>query len=349
MKNILWIYTKRSTFVEKDIRLVSDNFKIYEFEFLNRPKYCALLSMIKLFFHLLVNLKKYDLYVCQFAGYQSFVPSIFYYFFKKKLLIIVGGTDCVSIPKINYGNFNKKLLGWVTKFSFNHCSHITAVDETLVFQKYEYDDSIGNQGIKQFVPNIKTPISVIYNGYDSAKWHRTFEKVNNTFITVAAGSDLVTLYVKGIDIIYEVADFFPQCHFTIIGLPKGFDKFGNKKNITTLPFIQNNQLIDFYSKSEFYLQLSLTEGFPNALCEAMLCECIPIVSNVAAMPKIVGDAGFVLLKRDKKELINLIQKAIQSDKNYLSKKARERIMNNFSENNRKLEMLHLLENIMKQE
>ena len=42
----------------------------------------------------------------------------------------------------------------------------------------------------------------------------------------------------------------------------------------------------------------MSEGFPNALCEAMLSGCIPIVSNVGAMPKIVKETGYLLLKKD---------------------------------------------------
>lgn len=59
-----------------------------------------------------------------------------------------------------------------------------------------------------------------------------------------------------------------------------------------------------------YLQLSLTEGFPNALIEAMACGCIPIVSSVGAMPEIVGQTGRVLKKKNIADLNEIIRSLV---------------------------------------
>jgi glycosyltransferase involved in cell wall biosynthesis len=61
-----------------------------------------------------------------------------------------------------------------------------------------------------------------------------------------------------------------------------------------------------FQEHQYYMQLSISEGFPNAPCEAMLCGCIPIGSNVAALPLIIGKTGYVLKHRNKEELIQLI-------------------------------------------
>ena len=90
----------------------------------------------------------------------------------------------------------------------------------------------------------------------------------------------------------------------------------------------------YYASHEFYLQLSMWEGFPSAPCEAMLCGCVPIVSSVAALPEIVGDTGFILQKKDLTELEALIQKALDSDIPARSQKARERIMKRWPSNER---------------
>ena len=66
-----------------------------------------------------------------------------------------------------------------------------------------------------------------------------------------------------------------------------------------IPKITQRELINYFSMSRFYLQLSFSEGFGNALCEAMLCECVPIGSNVGAIPFIINDTGFILKKKDK--------------------------------------------------
>jgi glycosyltransferase involved in cell wall biosynthesis len=78
----------------------------------------------------------------------------------------------------------------------------------------------------------------------------------------------------------------------------------------------------------------MMEGFPSAPCEAMLCECIPIVSHVGAMPEIVGRSGFILNKKDVNELIALVNKALLADKLTLAKAARQQIIQHYSSPNR---------------
>ena len=95
-----------------------------------------------------------------------------------------------------------------------------------------------------------------------------------------------------------------------------------------------NELRDYYSRTQFYLQLSNFEGFGVAICEAMLCNCIPIVSDVNHLPTIIGDSGFVLKKRNLDMLNDLINVALKSDISNLEEKARDRIVNNFSTENR---------------
>lgn len=340
-KKILWIYTKKSSFVQRDINLISEEFHISEFKFVNIPKIYTVISLIRLFFHLILNIKKYDLLITQFAGYQSLVPSLITVFFKKKSIIIVGGADCVGISSIKYGNFNKFLLSIVTKFSLKNCSHIIAVDDSLVFQKYTYIENIGNQGIKYFIPDMKTSYSVIHYGFDPEKWFRYKDPQPYSFLTVSAVDNVAHFYRKGIDLIIELAKKFPYCTFTIIGLDKNLvnSEIENLLNIHVVSFVNYDSLIEYYNNAMYYLQLSMMEGFPSAPCEAMLCECVPIVSNVAAMPQIVGDSGFILKHKDIYELVNLVQEALKSDWNVLSKKARNRIIENYPHTKRKRALL----------
>jgi glycosyltransferase involved in cell wall biosynthesis len=78
------------------------------------------------------------------------------------------------------------------------------------------------------------------------------------------------------------------------------------------------------------MQLSISEGFPNAICEAMLSGCVPIGSDVAAIPEIIGDTGFILKKRNADMLRELVQKAIGClELDALSVSARERIASRY--------------------
>ena len=90
-------------------------------------------------------------------------------------------------------------------------------------------------------------------------------------------------------------------------------------NVILKPKSSLDELVIHYSQAEFYLQLSMSEGFPNSLCEAMLCECVPIVSHVASMPFIVADSGFVLARKNLGLLKKVISKVAQLN-NFLSQR-----------------------------
>ncbi|EEE40882.1 glycosyltransferase family 4 protein [Prochlorococcus marinus] len=68
-----------------------------------------------------------------------------------------------------------------------------------------------------------------------------------------------------------------------------------KQSIKLIGWIDNSELIKFYSKSDIFILPSYIEGFPNALVEAMLCCIVPIVSDVGSIPDYIIDSENGLL------------------------------------------------------
>ncbi len=343
-KRILYFCTSYSSFVNKDIAILKHEYTVKPFLFSVKNKYLIPLVFIKQKLFILVNIFRADVVVCQFAGYHSYLPVLLAKLFFKPSLIVLGGTDCVGFPSIRYGNFQKALLSTFTKWSCRLADYLSPVHETLMLCDYSYqEDDYSKQGLLFHIPGLKTKYEVICNGYDDKKWFRNSEKKKNTFITVAADLKMkFSVKLKGIDLILEVAKSFPECEFIIIGADETLELPANSTNIKRISVVENKQLISYYSGAEFYLQLSMSEGFPNALSEAMLCECIPIVSAVGAMPEIAGGIGFVLKSKDVDQLKELIKKALSSERSDLSKKARERIQKKYPESLRKERLLSLL-------
>jgi glycosyltransferase involved in cell wall biosynthesis len=341
-KKVVYIHPGFSSFVQKDISLLETEFDLKIHFFSLKSKKELPLSFLKESFFLLKNLFSTKIWVIQFAGYQSFIPVLFGKLFFKKTVIVLGGTDCVGFPSIQYGCFYNKQLKPFTSFSLKHAKLLLPVDQTLVEYDYTYQDrDYPKQGFQYHVPGIKTPYKVIYNGFDSEKW-LPLKKEEKSFVTVAA--DLNTRFgvqLKGIDLIISAAKDLPFCSFYIVGGKEL--NFEIPSNVFLIDRIPNNQLTDFIGSKQFYLQLSMSEGFPNALAEAMLCGCIPIVSNVGAMPMIIEDAGYVLLKKDKNMLISLIQLAIKDEnKDLKSTKAREIVSSKYNIEKRKSELIKII-------
>jgi len=109
-------------------------------------------------------------------------------------------------------------------------------------------------------------------------------------------------HLKGVDRFLTSARLCPELRFMIIGW-EGSSEEDIPSNVTVLPKLEHEQLLDYYQRSRSYAQLSLSEGFGCALVEAMFCGCVPVVNAIGAMPGIVADVGVVVRAERGEELV----------------------------------------------
>src|SRR4030095_6212129 len=344
MKNkhtkILYTYTAKRSFVNNDlIRLKKyygeDNVITYHFR--TDIKALSPLSFILQFLYLLFCGWKFNTLVTFFAGYHSMLPALFSKWTEKNSFIFLGGTDCFNYPSMRYGNFTKKWYGKATCITAHHATLLIPVSENLIYsQSSYYDEDKGPQGIYHWCSPIETPYRVIPLEYDPNMFFRQNpERIENSFITVAFGIEGSSFIRKGIDKVMMIANHFPYCRFTIIGCNEADFPVKVPANVDLVPPVPYNQLPLYYSRHQFYLQLSIAEGFPSAICEAMLCECIPIGSDVAAIPEIIDDAGYLVKERNDQMILDTINSALQHpDKELLGKRARAHIIKTYGPGNR---------------
>ncbi len=323
-KKIVFSFPTYISFVRKDEALLKEHFEVRSFLLDQKPSH-IFFSIMKQFFFLLRHAFSASAYVSFFATYSSFFPSVFAKLTGKPNLIILGGTDCCAYPSFHYGNFQRGLLGWVTCQSLKWADHLLPVDESLVHYIHSYtDQDPQKQGYKAFCPQATAPHTSIPIGYDADMFFSPGNKIPKSFLTVAQ-MDTTAFVRKGIDLIFEMAQRFPDCRFTLVGHKPSTPLPPVPSNLTLVGLVSYEELQKYYAAHRFYFQLSVMEGFPSAPCEAMLCECVPITSNVAALPHIVGDTGFILAKKDADALELLIRQALTADLDSLGKKARNRI------------------------
>ena len=340
--NLIITYTQRSTFVKRDIELLATDFNVIEFHFNTKHKWKLPLVFLKQFIFYSKKLPITDIYLSESSGYLSFIPTLFKRMFNIPSVIIAIGTDCIKIPEINYGAHQKKVLGWFTRWSFKNCSKILPVHEKLIEYNYTYESiKQKKQGIKAFINNLKTPIQTIENGFDTSKWSITNTKRTDiSFLSITTATNLTGYYLKGIDLIVAMAKVFSQYHFTIVGKVTLPEKA--PENITFLNHVPPEELNAIYNSHKYYLQLSMSEGFPNTLGEAMLCGCIPIVSDVGGNSDIIDNQGFVLTKKNIDNLCEIINNL--SNHPFTMESVRNQIINTYPLQKRKD---HLIEEIKK--
>ena len=325
-KKVIYVHNGATTFVRKDQRLIAEAYRIEEFAFVAKSKWDLPFLFLRQILFCVRQLPSTSIIVCQFAGHHSLMPLLLGRLFGKPGMILSNGSDCVSFPSLGYGHFRKPLMAATTRWSFKLAKLIVPLHSSLIQATPTYHNIDGPaQGILHFCPGLRTPMEPLGYGFDSEFWKASGVRDPKRFVTVASNAHKPYIQViKGLDMILQVAPHFPDHEFVIIGAREG--SFKNKPaNVVEVPFIPNEELPAYYGQASFYLQLSVSEGFGNALCEAMLCGCIPIVSEVGAMPEIVGDSGVVVERRTVDDIAAGIAQALGLDQELFGTKARNRI------------------------
>ncbi|MEI7983935.1 MAG: glycosyltransferase, partial [Bacteroidota bacterium] len=78
---------------------------------------------------------------------------------------------------------------------------------------------------------------------------------------------------------------------------------------------------------------------PNTLSEAMLCECVPVGSDVNGIPDAMGETGIIIRHRHVEELEHAVRKALTFNSGAA---ARQHVLNNFTLLQREEKLLKLL-------
>lgn len=335
---IYYVYPALSSFVRNDINGLSQKERVIHLTLNWSNKIATPFLFLRQFVHLVFHIWKTEAIICSFVGYHSFLPVIFGKIWRKKVMIVLNGTDSVGIAELNYGSHLKKILGWFCKFSLKHATELWPVSKDLISGSNSFTGKKIAYGVSVSFPAIKTPYVVIPNGFDFQKWSLRGEKrSSNSIISVVSAQSQFAL--KGIDLLIQFIQEYPEFQLTIVGMFAPNDFQGHSK-IQFLGKLPQDNLAELFNEHEFYAQLSSFEGFGCSLCEAMLCGCIPIGSNVNAIPEIMNGTGILV---EHKTVASLHQKIMKfnsetCNKSQQSIAARNAILTRYSLENRMLEM-----------
>ncbi|MHA1790849.1 MAG: glycosyltransferase family 4 protein [Candidatus Helarchaeota archaeon] len=326
-KKILFIHPHKSTFVLKDLEYLRKKFVVEEIYIrFSKDFFGSIFRTLKMPFYIL---GKKTIFIW-FAGLHAFVPVIISKLFGKKTIIFVGGYDAAKVPEINYGVFCNPLKAFLTTQIYRFCDLILPVDESL-----------GKDILKNTNLDIKNKIITVPTGYDPKKWKPIPNiKRKNKVLMIGIANTETVMKRKGVPIFLEVSKNLPDVEFTLIGTGGKVHKKIKKlapQNLSVLGFVHNNLLPKIYSEHKVYCQISRYEGLPNALCEAMLCGCVPVGTKVNGIPKAIADTGFFCEYGDLNSTIIAIKKALHAKKEK-GMKARKRIKKIFNINKREQQL-----------
>lgn len=278
---------------------------------------------------IIYKILKTDLNVSWFAYTQAYYVVFFSKIFNKKSVVIVGGFD-VAEEETPEKHFNEDRIKKL-KYTLDHADTVLAVSERL--------------RNKALAITKRKDVKLLYHGFDY-EYFKPEGKKENLVITVGFVRK-ENLLRKGHETFVKSAKYQPETKFVLIGehLDESIKYLESiaSPNVEFTGWVSDKELLKYFQKAKVYVQVSEHEGFGLSLAEAMLCECIPVVTNRGAIPEVVGNCGYYVPFNDTKATSDAISKAMESE---MGKKARSRIKLFYPLKKREQELINTIKEII---
>jgi glycosyltransferase involved in cell wall biosynthesis len=325
IKKIYFIHQGLFSFVKRDLKIIGTKYEVRE---VNNFK-----STISKIPHNLFGTLWCDMVFCWFGSPRFIAPIVLARVFRRKVIIVAGGYDVVKLPEIDYGNMAGGLRSWLQRELFKMADHVICISNSNM------KEAMYNVGISS------EKITMIYHGFETP--NLVENEKDQMVITVGRMSE-ENLQRKGWGVFLEVAKCFPDIPFICIGsMDDGIREKLERRmppNVTLTGWVSDEELEDYFRRAKVYVQASLHEGFGCSVAEAMLHECIPVVSNCYALPEVVGDAGYLVKTGNLQDLKEKIAMALKDGKD-TGRRARMRVQTLFSLEQRRNVLLNLVDSL----
>ncbi|MBI9066508.1 MAG: glycosyltransferase family 4 protein [Salinivirgaceae bacterium] len=347
-KTILLIYSNYSTFVAADHKLLKEKYHVLTYEFKSKKNLLFMFfELLKQLVFIIKHVRKIDVIFSWFSDFHSLIPFLIGKVFNKKNIVVVGGFDAVSIPELNYGLFHKKNLRYFFgKWSYMLSEIILPVDESLIESMNYYANTNGIKvGVKSYIPNVKAKFKSIPTGYYPDNWISENSDRSKSVMAFGFAANEQKFVGKGYDFLIEVAAKMPDVNFYLFSIQGKMKTYAHSiapVNVHIGEDLTQEQLKAELTKHKVYALLSMSEGMPSSLCEAMLSGCVPVGSNVGGIKNVIGDCGFLLKNKNVDEAVILINEALEVSNDFAAK-GRELIRSKFHMNKRQQELYSILE------
>jgi glycosyltransferase involved in cell wall biosynthesis len=251
---------------------------------------------------------------------------------RRRSLVVLGGVDTARDPSIGYGIWTSRWRRPLLRWALRRADRILAVDRSLI------DTLSASSGLSDL------PIDVLPTGYDSSFWTPGAAR-SRSVLAVAGCRTAERTLVKGVDRIVETARAMPDVPFTLVGTdPDLVAPFEPPRNLALVASLDAASLRERYRDASVFCLASRHEGLPNALCEAMLCGCVPVATRVGGVADTIGEAGELVAGGDVAELVSAVRRALEAP-DARRAAARARIVERYPIERRESRLVEIIEEL----
>jgi glycosyltransferase involved in cell wall biosynthesis len=310
VRRILFVHSRKVPFVEIDREALAERWTVEDWL---QPGRVANLAK------LVPAVARSDLVFGWFASWHTFFPITLAWLLRKPSVLVVGGFDVANMPEIGYGYQQGGLRKWASRWIVRRASRLVT---NSYYSRREIERNIG------LSPD---DVAVIHHGVPDPFGELPSCERESVALTVGFLAR-TTLERKGHRVFVETAARLPEVRFEFAGewLDDSIDRLRAiaSDNVVFTSLLGRKDFGDVYTRASVYVQPSRHESFGMSIAEAMLAGCVPVVTEVTAMPEVVGDTGVMVASSDPDEVAAGIREALAFDE-AARRRARERILREF--------------------
>ncbi|MCL4486532.1 MAG: glycosyltransferase family 4 protein, partial [Chloroflexi bacterium] len=294
MRRLLFVHNHPSRFVQLDLALLAERYQVREWYQRTRAVNLAALARA---------VDESDLVFGWFASWHTLFPALLASRAHRPVVLVVGGYDTANMPAIGYGSQRGGVKRWVARTTMHLATRI------VTNSNYARDEAVSNAGVDA------GRVTVVYHGLDVPDIEPGGKKEN--LIVTVGNIDRTTLARKGLESFVRAAAFLPDVPFLLIGAWR--DDAINRLRAIASPnvrlegWLDDKDLNDRLLRARAYVQASRHEGFGMAVAEAMLHECIPVVTRAGALPEVVGECGIYVESAEPAAVAEGVRRALAEE------------------------------------
>jgi glycosyltransferase involved in cell wall biosynthesis len=287
-----------------------------------------------------------DLY-CTWWYTTSIFPLIKAKLRRKPLVILGGGSEVITLSKDIRGYYSKTLP--------------VQIIIRLCLKLADYVLAISKDQLKEMELLGATRAKVVYLGIDTDEYAGSdTPKGSGKLILSISHLNKENVERKRIWTVLKAIPYvlaeFPDAKFVIIGrhmdaypdLKKFVVASGMDNSVKFPGLVSQEEKLDYLHRAAIYVQPTKHEAFGVGIAEAMSCRLPVISSRVGAVAEVLGDCGLYADPDDPKDLADKIILLLRDEnlRRELGKKARERVLANFTYQKRKDEIQKVLDEVL---